>query len=52
MTPAWNQFCILSPWRRNRLPDCLKLEKNIINDVRSEMTYVRHAVKWAAHLPK
>jgi len=34
------------------LDDCLKLEKNILNDVRSELPYVREAVKWAGHLPK
>jgi len=34
------------------LDDCLKLEKNILKDVRSELLHVRSAVKWAGHLPK
>jgi hypothetical protein len=33
------------------LDECLKLEKAIFNDVRSELPHVREAVKWAAHLP-
>jgi hypothetical protein len=31
---------------------CLKLEKTILNDVRSELAHVREAAKWAGHLPK
>ncbi len=34
------------------LDECLKLEKTILNDVRTELPHVREAVKWAGHLPK
>ena len=34
------------------LDECLKLEKSILNDVRSELPRVREAAKWATHLPK
>jgi len=34
------------------LDDCLKLEKKIFSDVRSELAHVRAATKWATHLPK
>ena len=34
------------------LDDCLKLEKNILKEVRSELPRVRASTKWAAHLPK
>ena len=34
------------------LDDCLKREKAILNDMRAELPHVRHAAKWASHLPK
>ena len=34
------------------LDECLKLEKSILSDVRSEMPHVWEAVKCAGHLPK
>ena len=34
------------------LDECLKLEKTILEDVRSELPHVREALKWAVHLPK
>ena len=34
------------------LDDCLKREKAILNEVRSELPHVREAMKWAGHLPK
>ena len=34
------------------LDDCLKREKSILRDVRSELPQVRAAVKWVGHLPK
>lgn len=34
------------------LDECLKLEKGILKDVRSELPHVRAATKWAGHLPK
>jgi hypothetical protein len=34
------------------LDDCLKLKKNILEDLRSELPQIRAATKWAAHLPK
>jgi hypothetical protein len=34
------------------LDDCLKLEKNILEDLRSELPQIPAATKWATHLPK
>ena len=34
------------------LDDCLKLEKTIHKEVRSELPQIRAATKWAMHLPK
>jgi hypothetical protein len=34
------------------LDECLKLRKNILNDVHAELPHVRHAAAWVAHLPK
>jgi hypothetical protein len=34
------------------LDGCLKMRKNILNDVQAELPQVRHAVAWTAHLPK
>ena len=34
------------------LDECLKLEKTILKDVRSELPQIRAATKWAGHLPK
>jgi len=34
------------------LDDCLKMEKTILNSLRTELPHVREAVKWAGHLPK
>ena len=34
------------------LDECLKLEKAILKDVRSELPQIRAATKWAGHLPK
>ena len=34
------------------LDECLKLEKSILNAVRTELPHVREAVKWTRHLAK
>jgi len=34
------------------LDDCLKREKAILKDVRSELPQIRAAAKWTTHLPK